>query len=174
MRLKDTRRAVFVCLLLVAAMATFGGILGCAKAKHGTTPMPEFSFFRLAMQGDSATAFHRADLPTGVAVLMMFFNSDCDHCQREAQKLVATRNRWENVAKIVMVSVENARTLARFDSTYHLTEAHITLLRDPEKKAGALFGVSDIPYAITYDHEHRRLRAFKGEVAIDTLLQSFQ
>ncbi len=89
--------------------------------------LPDFEFSRL-----NKTAFKNKDLQQGKILFFVFFDSDCDHCQRAVKNIDQQFKSFQKTA-VYLISADGHDKINRFVSTYapHLKNQHnVTLLQD--------------------------------------------
>lgn len=83
-------------------------------------------------------------------ITLILFNPDCDHCQREAQSINASKNLFLN-KQIWFVSVDEPEFIAKFRTDYGLTDSNFHFARtDVELIVRALGPVSSVPAMFFY------------------------
>jgi peroxiredoxin len=98
--------------------------------------LPDFEFYR-----PDNSSFTKKDLASGSIIFFMFFDPDCDHCQRAIQNIDAQYKSFEKVA-IYLVSLDDQEKMKGFLNSYtkHLKlQKKIVLLRDTKNQFIAKF-----------------------------------
>ena len=106
----------------------------------------------------------------GKPTLIILFNSECEHCQYEAEQL--QKRHYEFVeTNIYMLTTETPARAYRFARHYGLDSlamVHVgTLTQEEAYKA---FGPSTVPHVFIYNSDGQLRKEFKGETKIDALL----
>lgn len=126
--------------------------------------LPDFTFFDLngIKKGNSF-------IKSGAPVVIIYFNSDCEHCQQEATQLNANISLFKDT-QIVMVSFNKAEEIKKFSKTYGLDKYdQITFMMDKEYKFTHWFGSCSIPAVFVYNADHHLVKEFYGEVKIEAI-----
>jgi hypothetical protein len=89
--------------------------------------IPDFKFFRL-----DQSLFTEKDLPPGKMLFFVFFDADCDHCQRAVKRIDENYAQFEKAA-VFLISMDSREKIDRFVAAYgtHLkTQRNVLLLQD--------------------------------------------
>src|SRR5688500_10955418 len=103
--------------------------------------------------------------------ILILFQPDCDHCQREALAIRKNLDAFKAYA-IYFVSADQARAIQKFGSDYDLLGQKniyfaVTTVDDVIKNFGS------IPAPSVYIYSNKRLlKKFNGEVATEKILES--
>jgi thiol-disulfide isomerase/thioredoxin len=160
------KRIVPIFLVILISRLIYGISLKVGKrtAKPNISQIPAFSFWTL-----DSTAYTNTSLPTKQKLLLIHFNSTCEHCQYEAQELVKNA---EKLAphKVVMVSEEPIPALKAFYQKYALSKVpSLSVLKaDNFSKA---FGASGVPAIFIYDSAGKLLKNYQGEAKMEAILK---
>lgn len=127
--------------------------------------LPEFHFF--APGGATVSA---NNVPAGKPLVVMHFLTSCHFCQGETKELVANAALLAT-AHIVMVSAEDAATLAAFCNEYGLVGLPaVSVVSDSLHTFGATFGTTATPVTFIYDAQHHLVKQFMGETSAKAIL----
>jgi thioredoxin-related protein len=160
-------------LLLCFIVATTGS--QCFGQKDSMMDPPYLRFptvppFKL-MRTDSVSFYTKADLPKKKAVLLILFNPACDHCQREAEELVAHINDFKDV-QIVMSTNMFFEDMKDFEKKYNLADHNIWVGRDVEYILPAFYRIHNIPYLAMYNKNGDLITTFEGSMKIEDILKT--
>ena len=128
--------------------------------------IPEFSFINVLNQNN----FTNDSLAKAQACLIVYFNSECEHCQSEAEQISKQINRFDKF-QVLMISYEPIETILAFREYYKLLSPAITFLQDSESQFDDIFGNSPIPTSFIYNKNRVLVKQFKGEVKTQTLIK---
>lgn len=121
-----------------------------------------------------STKYTNENLPSKKQLLLMLFSPDCDHCQHEAEQIVANREALKDT-HIIMTSSYPLARIREFGERYHLTEMNnVVLTKDPYYVLLSFYAVKSLPYLALYDKNRKLIRTYQGSVGIEQLLQSFK
>ena len=133
--------------------------------------IPEFSFFRL-----DKSSFTNKDLQTGKMLFFVFFDCDCDHCQRAMQYLDQHHKEFRKTA-IYLITLDDKEKISRFMSKYGstlYTQKNVTILQDPKydfmnkfgpRKYPALFLYSEKKELMLYEDNEQNLSGFSKQIS---------
>jgi thiol-disulfide isomerase/thioredoxin len=110
-------------------------------------------------------------LTSKTPTIVLFFNSDCEHCQLEAKTIVEQKNKFIGV-NFWWTSVEDATTIKAFSkrySLYNVPNTHLSHL--PTEKLLQIFGSISAPHIFIYDKNKILKKEFKGETKIEAILK---
>lgn len=128
--------------------------------------LPDFKFFKL-----DGVETNGGFLRNGTSVIILYFNTDCDHCQYEAKQIGEHISAFKN-SQIVMISFNTNKEIVQFAKTYCLDKIpQITFLQDKSLLFPKWFGNCSIPTLFVYNGKHELVREFYGEVKIDSILE---
>ncbi|WP_420577031.1 hypothetical protein [Ekhidna sp.] len=108
-----------------------------------------------------------AAAPTGVS-LLMYFNSECEHCQWEVEKLSENMDQFADV-NLAMVSLEPTDSAYQFLKNHSLEQYFIET--NPENIMKTFSG--GVPQIFIYEGNKLK-KKFKGEVKIEVLLKAIK
>jgi thiol-disulfide isomerase/thioredoxin len=116
-------------------------------------------------------AFSNANLQANKPTLILYFNSECDHCQYEAEAISQNVNKFENV-NLLWVSYESLSIIRQFANTYKLASyPNIHFTKINHKAILSTFGSVSIPHIFIYDKDDKLLKEYKGETKVEALLK---
>ena len=102
-------------------------IANIVAAQIPAATMPEFTFYRF-----NQTAFTNKDLPPGKMIFIVFFDPDCDHCQRAIATIGQQYQSFKKAA-IYLVSMFDQNKMNHFMDTYGKAlkgQKNVVLLQD--------------------------------------------
>ncbi len=126
--------------------------------------------FRL-LQADGKTWIIKADLAKGKPVMLMLFNPDCDHCQKQTWAIRQGIERLGDL-QIVMATYRNTTMIGQFDELYELFKfPSIRTGRDEQYRLIPYFQPRGLPFMALYDAEWRLLDTVQGDKGIEPILK---
>lgn len=128
--------------------------------------IPQFLFVNIS----NNKAYTNKDIENNKACLIIYYNSECNHCEYEAEQISTHIDKFENY-QILMISYESLENILAFKEKYKLNNNLITFLQDPKYQFDDIFGNSPIPTSFIYNKNRKLVKQFKGEVKIETLLK---
>ncbi len=135
-------------LLSILLFLIFGN--NCAQSPAQT--IPEFEFSRL-----DKSSFTNRDLVQNKVIFFIFFDSECEHCQRAVSSIDRQIRSFEKTA-IYLVSVDDDPKIRDFVNRYaiHLKDQkNVLLLRDDKNQFIARFKPYRYPAMFLYSAEKK-------------------
>ena len=103
--------------------------------------------------------------------IFIYFNSECEYCQSEAEQFAAHIEKLKDV-QLIFVSSETSKRITEFAKTYGLLHhSNILFLSDPEHHFTRLFNVNIVPFMAVYDAKNKLITTYKGATKVETVLQ---
>ncbi|PIB33049.1 hypothetical protein BFP78_01955 [Gaetbulibacter sp. 5U11] len=131
--------------------------------------VPEFEFLTLDQK-----PFTKANLKTNLNTIFIYFNSQCDFCQHEAQSISDNLDSFKNV-QIIFISTESIDTIKKFSEQYNLNnQQNITFLNDNLNTFSSRFDANNIPYLLIYDQNQKLIKKHKGQLNAKGILRALQ
>lgn len=103
------------------------------------------------------------------SILIMLFNSECSHCQYQAEEIQANINIFKS-SNIIMISSESIFKIKEFANKYRLIaipNIHLTKIR--EENIYPAFGNITFPHIFIYNDKGELIKEYKGETKIEAL-----
>lgn len=151
-------------------IALFTLVLSTASSQVPAATIPEFTFLK-----SDKTAFTNKNLATGKPIFFIFFDVQCDHCQRAMSYLNQHHADYKKAA-IYLVTVDNEQRVASFMSKYGTNlkaQKNITFLNDFQnsfiqkfkpKMYPSLFLYSAQKKLLLYDDEEKNMVNFSKRI----------
>lgn len=113
-------------------------------------------------------------LTPGKPVVLIYFNSTCDHCQRQLTALERAWSRFDEVS-LVLMSAQAEEEISAFSSALQFpTTADLKVVRCDPADIAESFGVLSLPQIFIYDEKGNLAGLFSGETSpalIDSVLR---
>ncbi len=107
----------------------------------------------------------------GKPIIMIYFNSDCEHCQSEVTAIVKNQEKFTNT-QILMLSSESIIKIKAFATKYKvLGIKNLQIVQISNKIAAENLGFKSIPHILIYDAKGNLQKQFVGETKIETILK---
>lgn len=107
----------------------------------------------------------------GKPTLIVLFNSECEHCQYEAEQLQKRHREFAQASVYLLTNETHARAqaFARHYGLDSLAMMHVgTLTREESYSA---FGPTSVPHLFIYGADGQLRKEYKGETKIEALLK---
>ncbi|MBC7887995.1 MAG: TlpA family protein disulfide reductase [Ferruginibacter sp.] len=111
-------------------------------------------------------------LKKGNPFVLVFFNPDCDHCQKETKELLAYKEELKAI-QILMVSSAPYSEIKDFYKSFGLSSMpNIKLGHDAKYKLSAIYKLSTFPSIFVYDQNGNLAKAFTGNIGVPAILDA--
>ncbi|MBP6755504.1 MAG: redoxin domain-containing protein [Bacteroidia bacterium] len=162
---------IIIPILFIGAIA-FMGYKVISKINHKKEvaehikTIPVFSYNTI-----SGKEFSNTDLKDEIPTVFLYFNSECEHCQNEAEQIRDNLKKFEKV-QLIFISFEEPKKILDFATKYKLIGYDkITFLCDSKVSFATTFDVNSLPAVVIYDKNKKLLEKIKGEVKIEKILK---
>ncbi|WP_080057766.1 peroxiredoxin family protein [Spirosoma aerolatum] len=103
------------------------------------------------------------------STVFIYFDPDCEHCQREADEL-HKRATLLNNAQIILLSSASLPALRTFAQIHQLTKlSNVQVAHIDRKAAYETFGFTSIPDILIYHTDGSLAKHFRGETSIEAI-----
>ena len=112
--------------------------------------------------------FTANDLPKGKPIILIYFDPDCDHCQKLMTALFKKINDFKK-AEIVMVTFKTTSDVAAFEKKYN-TEKYSNIKVGTEGTSFYLrmyYGLMTMPFTALYDKNRNLNYSYRKETQVD-------
>ena len=132
---------------------------------YSFSSMPAFTITTIP---DSAK-FTKVDLIKKNPAIIIFFSPDCEHCQKETEKLTANIDLLKK-SKILMISAMEYNFNKKFYDDYKIGDyPNIIIGREPTLLLGSYFKVHSLPGTYVYDKKGNFVKVFKGNIPVEEI-----
>ncbi|QNF35141.1 redoxin domain-containing protein [Adhaeribacter swui] len=101
--------------------------------------------------------------------IIIFFEPDCEHCQREANEMQKHLPAFANY-NVYFVSPAPMDQMQQFFMKYNLSGPNISYAQTPNSNILQEFGAIPAPSIFIYSEQGKLVKAFKGETPMDNIL----
>jgi thioredoxin-related protein len=121
-----------------------------------------------------STAYTNDSVPKNKPVMLMLFSPDCDHCQHEAEQIVANKDSFTDT-HIILVSTFPIHRLKEFAEKYRLTSMdNVVITKDPFYLLVSFYAVRNLPYLALYNKKGKLIETFAGSVGIEKIITALK
>ena len=107
----------------------------------------------------------------GGKTVLVLFQTDCDHCQREAEQIAAFSKSFEKY-KVYFISSSPLSEILKFADTYHLRDKpNFFFAETPFDDVVSIIGPIETPSLYIYSADRKLVQAFNGEVAMEVVVK---
>ena len=160
--------------LLIISLLAFMGYKVVNKNNHkkqvaeNIKQMPSFSYVTLENK-----IFTQENLVQNKPTLFIYFNSECDFCNHEAEMVQQNIEQLKDI-QVVFISYEPVEKIKQFATKFKLlNHDNISFLSDSKISFATTFDVTSMPCLVLYDKENNLIEKIKGQVKIETVLEKF-
>lgn len=123
---------------------------------------------------DSVTVFNTGSIPEGKPAVIVFFSSDCKHCQDETRTFIKNIDSIRNI-NFYYVSIEPYKDVKLFHDYFKMDQyPNFTITWDYSYAFLKYFKPSSTPYILVYDKEKGLRYKFAGEVEFRAIMDSIR
>jgi thioredoxin-related protein len=103
--------------------------------------------------------------------ILILFNTDCDHCQREAKEIGEKSEAFKNY-ELLFIASDSIHQIESFAKTYHVADKpNIKFGRAEGQDVYMNFGAISTPAIYIYNRERKFVKSFLGETPVEELIK---
>ena len=129
--------------------------------------LPPFKMYR-----SDKTIFSAAELPKTKPLILIYFDPDCDHCQKLMKELFQKIDAFKN-AEIIMVTFKPIEEVAAFEKLNN-TQKHSNIVVGTEGTGFYVrnyYGLVTMPFTALYDKNGNLKYSYRKETLVDDLIK---
>ena len=104
---------------------------------------------------------------------IFYFNSECDHCQKQGKWLSEEIEVFKEL-EMIFISYEELNAIKNYRDKYNFHQENITFLEDTRLTFSNLFGAETFPSILIYSKKGELIKVFRGETKVSEILESIQ
>ena len=158
--------------ILVLVLLAFLGYKVWTKIQYknevveNTESIPDFAYKNI----ENSESLNREDLKNKLPVVFIYFNSECEYCQHEAQEIQQNIAAFKNT-QLLFVSTEKPNNIKEFAQTHKLKDYdNIYFLYDERNHFARTFDANTIPFLAVYNKDQKLIKKFKGQTKVGNIL----
>jgi thioredoxin-related protein len=110
-------------------------------------------------------------MTSGRPILLVFFNSQCEHCQYELTELKKNLSSFEAVS-VLLMSSENIATIKEAAQKFELAASpNAEFVKINRDDVFENYGSLSVPHLFLYGADRKLIKEFKGATKIEAILQ---
>jgi len=159
-------------MLVFGVLLAIGFVVACGKKEEkpvvlNAVPTINNQMPALNIVKTDNTPLFMKDLDGKVCVI--FFNPDCDHCQREAQMLQANKDILKDY-QVYFITIDQMPAIIEFADKYKLSsESNVVFARaEPGEVINAVGQINQVPTFFIY-RDRALVTRMEGEVTLEKL-----
>ncbi len=165
-KIKVTLTVVAITLLFSLSYKVIITIQEKSNMVNDINTMPKFSFITI-----DNSIFSNNNLKSTSSTVFIYFSSECDFCQYEAQSIKNSIEDFKNV-QLIFVSSEPVNKIRQFVDQHELNNyQNIIFLHDHLSVFSNQFKARSIPYVLVYNENQRLIKAHKGQLNAKGILK---
>jgi peroxiredoxin len=103
--------------------------------------------------------------------VLILFQPDCDHCQREATQIAQNLDKFKDY-QLYFISSDALPNIEKFSSDYNLKDkSNVQFAWTPTENVLNTLGPIQAPSLYIYNEDGKLVQSFNGEVAIEVVLK---
>lgn len=156
---------------LAGLMLLTFGLWSCNQSTKGnestTLEINELPYLTYqTLKGDTVTT---RDLPGGS--ILILFNTECDHCQREAKEISEKIEAFKNY-ELLFIAADSVHKIDHFSKTYNLANnPRVKFGRAEYQDVFINFGAVPTPSVYIYSRQKKFVKSFLGETPVEELIK---
>lgn len=136
-----------------------------AQIEHFLAIVPDFSF-----QTIEGTPFTKAQLPENVAVVFIYFNTECEYCFYETKDITSHKEQFKETM-FLFISKEPIENIANFAKEQGLEgNDSFLFLHDKTDTFAKTFNAPSIPYILIYGKDKELLARHRGQLKAEKII----
>lgn len=152
-------------LIYVFAIIGFSQCTNSKTVTEAAKEIPYFTFYTLDSQRFTKDSFDKERTK-----LILYFNSECDHCAKQAKWLSEDIESFSNI-ELTFISHEEMEAIKNFRDKHNFIQENITFLQDARLTFSDKFGVETFPSILLYNKKGKLIHIFEGETKVEKILE---
>jgi peroxiredoxin len=159
------QKSLFAALFILLALSLGSSIFAQTTPKS----LPSFTFETLTGQALTPANLNAKGKP----IIVVYFDPDCDHCQKQARYFAAAKERFQGV-KFLYVTIADKSGISTFHKTYFgASGLDVTFGLDTQYRFDEYFGYSQVPSVYAYNAAGQLVGSWKeDEVPADVIAKA--
>jgi|TARA_B110000238_G_scaffold200277_2_gene249840 thiol-disulfide isomerase/thioredoxin len=130
--------------------------------------IPYFTFTTLENK-----RFTKENLDNTRTKLFYYFNSECEHCEKQGSWISKDIKLFEDL-EVIFISFEEMDAIKGYQNKFNFVRDNITFLQDTRLTFSDKFGVGEFPSIILYTKGGKLIKKFEGETKVSEIAASIQ
>jgi thioredoxin-related protein len=135
--------------------------------KASSQSLPPFRMYR-----SDKTIFSATELPKTKPIVLIYFDPECEHCQKLMKELFQKIDAFKS-AEIIMVSFKPIEEIAAFEKQNN-TQKHANIIVGTEGTTFYVrnyYGLVTMPFTALYDKKGNLNYSYRKETSVDDLIK---
>ena len=117
--------------------------------------------------------FTKENLDTTRTKLFYYFNSECEHCEKQGSWISKDIEIFDNL-EVIFISFEEMDAIKGYQNKFNFVRDNITFLQDTRLTFSDKFGVGEFPSIILYAKNGKLIKKFEGETKVSEIAASIK
>jgi thioredoxin-related protein len=130
--------------------------------------IPYFTFTTLENK-----RFTKENLDNTRTKLFYYFNSECEHCEKQGSWLSKDIDLFDNL-EVIFISFEEMDAIESYKNKFNFERDNITFLQDTRLTFSDKFGVSEFPSIVLYTKNGKLIKKFEGETKVNEIVTTIK
>ena len=131
--------------------------------------IPKFNF-----QNINGGRFANENLIKNTPTLFVYFNSECEFCNEEAETIKENIEKFKNF-QLIFISIEKPELIKSFAVKHKLNlYDKINFLSDSQVSFAPSFDVKSLPCLVLYDKDQNLIEKIKGQIKPEILIKKLE
>ena len=155
-----------MCVLGYFGVQIYSKIQHKKEVAENIKTIPKFEYKNI-----KGGVFSNANLKKDTPTLFVYFNSECEFCNEEAQMIQANIQQL-SAFQLVFISFEKPALIKAFAAKHQLNSYdNVTFLSDSKASFATTFDVKSLPCLVLYDKNQKLIEKIKGQTKVDVLVK---
>lgn len=160
---------LFICTLNYFGYQIYIKIQHKKEVAENIKTIPKFEY-----QNISGRVFTKKNLVQNTPTLFLYFNSDCEFCNEEAQMIRENIKKFKGI-QLIFISFEKPTLIKAFAKKHKLFNYdNIHFVCDSKVTFATTFDVQSLPCLVLYDKNQQLIEKLKGQTKVETILKKLQ
>ncbi len=157
---------VFIAGLAFLGSQIFTKIQYKKEIAQNIKTIPDFEY-----QNTKGGLFTNNNLKPNTPTIFIYFNSECEFCNEEAEMIRNNIEKFTNI-QLIFVSFEKPEAIILFSKIHKLnTYDNIYFLCDSKATFATTFDVKSLPCIVLYNKNQQLIEKIKGQTKVETILK---
>lgn len=165
-KLKIILTITFICILSIFVYKIVTKINHKKEVAENIKTIPDFSYKNI-----KGGFFTNQNIKKHTPTLFIYFNSECEFCNEEAEMIKKDIAKFRNF-QLIFVSFEKPEIIKTFSIKHGINSYdNIHFLHDSKVTFATTFDVKSLPCLVLYDKNQKLTEKIKGQIKTEILLK---
>ncbi len=126
-------------------------------------PLPSFSMLTL-----DSSLYSSDQIAMGKYTVILYFRTDCPHCQKETADIVKNIKALSNI-NLIFLTWQPVKDLRPYVAFFHLYGENIRVASDYKQEFLKRYKPENVPFSMVFNRDKELCAVYSGPVPIDSL-----